>query len=38
VLDVLRNEKPVYYRFIFSTKVGYVATQQEVVGEGPGET
>jgi hypothetical protein len=34
VLDVLRNEKPVYYGFIMSTKVGYVATQQEPVGEG----
>jgi hypothetical protein len=34
VLDVLRNEKPVYYGFIFSTKVGYIATQAEPVGEG----
>lgn len=34
VLDTLRNEKPVYYGFIFSTKVGYIATQAEPVGEG----
>jgi hypothetical protein len=34
VLDVLRNEKPLYYGFIMSTKVGYVATHQEPVGEG----
>ena len=34
VLDVLRNEKPVYYGYIFSTKLGYLATQQELVGEG----
>lgn len=34
VLDVLRNEKPVFFGFIFSTKVGYVATEQEPVGEG----
>ncbi|MBA7675444.1 hypothetical protein ES703_83679 [subsurface metagenome] len=34
VLDVLRNEKPLYFGFIMSTKVGYVATHQEPVGEG----
>jgi hypothetical protein len=34
VIDVLRNEKPVYYGYIFSTKVGYLATQMEPVGEG----
>jgi hypothetical protein len=34
VLDVLRNEKPVYFGFILSTKVGYVATHLEPVGEG----
>jgi hypothetical protein len=34
VLDVLRNEKPVFFGFIMSTKVGYVATQEEPVGEG----
>ncbi|MGC9469837.1 MAG: hypothetical protein ACP5HS_14675 [Anaerolineae bacterium] len=34
VLDVLRNEKPVYYGFIFSTKVGYIATHAEPAGEG----
>ncbi len=34
ILDVLRNEKPVYFGFIMSTKVGYVATHREPVGEG----
>jgi hypothetical protein len=33
VLDVLRNEKPIYYGFIFSTKLGYISTQSEPVGE-----
>ncbi len=34
ILDVLRNEKPVFFGFIMSTKVGYVATREEPVGEG----
>lgn len=34
VLDVLRNEEPVYFGFIDSTKVGYIATSDEPVGEG----
>lgn len=34
VLDVLRNEKPLYFGFIESTKVGYIATYSEPVGEG----
>ena len=34
VLDVLRNEKPIFFGFIESTKVGYVSTQEEQVGEG----
>ncbi len=34
VLDVLRNEKPIYYGFIFSAKLGYISTQPEPVGEG----
>ena len=34
VLDVLRNEKPLYFGFIESTKVGYIATHTEPVGEG----
>jgi len=33
VLNVLRNEKPIYYGFIFSSKVGYISTQSEPVGE-----
>ena len=31
--DVLRNEKPLYYGYIFSTKVGYIASTMEPVGE-----
>lgn len=34
VMDVLRNEKPLYFGFIESTKVGYISTQEEPVGEG----
>lgn len=34
VLDVLRNEEPLYFGFIESSKVGYVATHTEPVGEG----
>jgi hypothetical protein len=34
VLDILRNEKPLYFGFILSTKVGYVATHLEPTGEG----
>jgi hypothetical protein len=34
VMDVLRNEKPLYFGFIDSTKVGYLATYAEPVGEG----
>ena len=38
VLDVLRNERPLYFGFIMSTKVGYVATHLEPVGEGSDQT
>lgn len=33
VLDVLRNEEPLYFGFIESSKVGYIATHREPVGE-----
>lgn len=33
IIDVLRNEKPLYYGYIFSTKVGYIASNMEPVGE-----
>lgn len=36
VLDILRNEKPLYFGFIESTKVGYISTYSEPVGEGEG--
>lgn len=38
ILDVLRNEKPLYFGFIESTKVGYVSTQREPTGEGDDES
>jgi hypothetical protein len=34
ILDVLRNEKPLFFGLILSTKVGYIATHAEPVGEG----
>jgi len=34
IIDLLRNEKPVYFGFIKSTKVGYISTRKEPVGEG----
>lgn len=34
VLDVLRNEEPVYFGFIESSKLGYIATHKEPVGDG----
>ena len=38
VIDVLRNEKPLYFGFIESTKVGYISTHAEPVGEGDDES
>ena len=38
VIDVLRNEKPLYFGFIESTKVGYISTYKEPVGEGEEES
>lgn len=34
VLDVLRNEKPVYFGYIIKTKLGYINTSLEPTGEG----
>ena len=34
IIDVLRNEKPLYTAFIGSNKLGYICTNQEPVGEG----
>lgn len=33
ILNILQNEKPLYFGFIDSTKVGYVSTHTEPVGE-----
>jgi len=38
ILDILRNEKPVYFGFILSNKLGYVCTQLEPTGEGAEST
>jgi len=34
VIDLLRNEKPIYYSYSLKSKVGYVRTGKEPVGEG----
>ncbi len=34
VLDTLRNEKPIYFRFNEPSKVGFIRTGKEPVGEG----
>ena len=34
VLDILRNEKPIYFSFSEKTKLGYIHTGKEPVGEG----
>ena len=34
ILDILRNEKPIYFNFSEKTKLGYVRTGKEPVGEG----
>lgn len=36
VLNILQNEKPLYFGFIDTTKVGYVSTHAEPVGEEEG--
>jgi len=34
VLDILRNEKPVYFHFYETSNKGYIRTGKEPVGEG----
>lgn len=34
VLDILRNEEPLFFVFIESSAMGYIATNREPVGEG----
>ena len=34
VLDLLRNEKPLYWVFLASSKTGFISTRSEPVGEG----
>lgn len=36
ILAILQNEKPLFFGFIESTKVGYLATTSEPVGEQEG--
>ena len=34
ILDILRNEKPIYYSYYENSKLGYIRTGKEPVGEG----
>lgn len=34
ILDILRNEKPIYFSFSEKTLLGYIRTGKEPVGEG----
>ena len=34
IIDLLRNEKPIYFSYSQKSKVGYVRTGKEPVGEG----
>jgi hypothetical protein len=34
ILDILRNEKPIYFSFSEKLKLGYIRTGKEPVGEG----
>jgi len=34
VIDILRNEKPVYFSFSEKTNLGYIRTGKEPIGEG----
>jgi hypothetical protein len=34
ILDILRNEKPIYFSFSQKSKLGYIHTGKEPVGEG----
>jgi len=34
VLDLLRNEEPLFWRYLEPSKTGFIATHSELVGEG----
>lgn len=34
VIDILRNEKPIYFRYSMELNLGYIRTGKEPVGEG----
>ena len=34
VIDLLRNEKPIYFRYNELSKIGFIRTDKEPVGEG----
>jgi hypothetical protein len=34
IIDILRNEKPIYFSFSDKTKLGYIRTGKEPIGEG----
>ena len=37
VIDLLRNEKPIYFSFSDVSKLGFIRTGKEPVGEGDGD-
>jgi hypothetical protein len=34
VIDLLRNEKPIYFSYSNTSKLGYIRTGKEPIGEG----
>jgi hypothetical protein len=34
IIDILRNEKPIYFSYSQKTKLGYIRTGKEPIGEG----
>lgn len=34
IIDILRNEKPIYFSFSDKSKLGYIRTGKEPIGEG----
>ncbi len=37
VIDLLRNEKPIYFSYSVSLKMGHLRTGKEPIGEGPND-
>ena len=34
IIDILRNEKPIYFSYSEKSKLGYIRTGKEPIGEG----